>query len=130
MTYLVQNSANGNLFIILGIGVGLVALIIIASIILYVRLHKKTSNVIDVEATISEEDHDNIILALGGEDNIKEHSLVGTRLTLVLNDYSKVNKEDLKKYGVERTLEMSNKLILVGKKLDNLNNSLDDIKRL
>lgn len=130
MTYLVQNSANENLFIILGIGVGLVALIIIASIILYVRLHKKTSNVIDVEATISEEDHDNIILALGGEDNIKEHSLVGTRLTLVLNDYSKVNKEDLKKYGVERTLEMSNKLILVGKKLDNLNNSLDDIKRL
>jgi phosphotransferase system IIB component len=130
MTYLVQNSANENLFIILGIGIGLVALIIIASIILYVRLHKKTSNVIDVEATISEEDHDNIILALGGEDNIKEHSLVGTRLTLVLNDYSKVNKEDLKKYGVERTLEMSNKLILVGKKLDNLNNSLDDIKRL
>ncbi|MCB9499008.1 MAG: PTS transporter subunit EIIB [Erysipelotrichaceae bacterium] len=130
MTYLVQNSANENLFIILGIGVCLVALIIIASIILYVRLHKKTSNVIDVEATISEEDHDNIILALGGEDNIKEHSLVGTRLTLVLNDYSKVNKEDLKKYGVERTLEMSNKLILVGKKLDNLNNSLDDIKRL
>lgn len=130
MTYLVQNSANENLFIILGIGVGLVALIIIASIILYVRLHKKPSNVIDVEATISEEDHDNIILALGGEDNIKEHSLVGTRLTLVLNDYSKVNKEDLKKYGVERTLEMSNKLILVGKKLDNLNNSLDDIKRL
>ncbi len=130
MTYLVQNSANENLFIILGVGVGLVALIIIASIILYVRLHKKTSNVIDVEATISEEDHDNIILALGGEDNIKEHFLVGTRLTLVLNDYSKVNKEDLKKYGVERTLEMSNKLILVGKKLDNLNNSLDDIKRL
>jgi len=130
MTYLVQNSANENLFIILGIGIGLVALIIIASIILYVRLHKKTSNVIDVEATISEEDHDNIILALGGENNIKEHSLVGTRLTLVLNDYSKVNKEDLKKYGVERTLEMSNKLILVGKKLDNLNNSLDDIKRL
>jgi phosphotransferase system IIB component len=130
MTYLVQNSANENLFIILGIGIGLVALIIIASIILYVRLHKKTSNVIDVEATTSEEDHDNIILALGGENNIKEHSLVGTRLTLVLNDYSKVNKEDLKKYGVERTLEMSNKLILVGKKLDNLNNSLDDIKRL
>lgn len=130
MTYLVQNSANENLFIILGIGVCLVALIIIASIILYVRLHKKPSNVIDVEATISEEDRDNIILALGGEDNIKEHSLVGTRLTLVLNDYSKVNKEDLKKYGVERTLEMSNKLILVGKKLDNLNNSLDDIKRL
>jgi phosphotransferase system IIB component len=130
MTYLVQNSANENLFIILGIGIGLVALIIIASIIFYVRLHKKTSNVIDVEATTSEEDHDNIILALGGENNIKEHSLVGTRLTLVLNDYSKVNKEDLKKYGVERTLEMSNKLILVGKKLDNLNNSLDDIKRL
>lgn len=130
MRYLVQNSVNDNLFIILGIGGGLVVAIIIVSIILYVHLNKNTSNVIDVEATISEEDHNKIVLALGGEENIKEHSLVGTRLTLVLNDYSKVNKEELKKYGVERILEMSNKLILVGKKVDSLNSSLDDIKRL
>jgi phosphotransferase system IIB component len=130
MRTLADNASNGNLFIILGVGLGLVVAIIIVSVILFVHLKKKTSNVIDVEATISEEDHATIVMALGGDENIKEHSINGTRLTLVLVDYSKVNKEELKKYGVERTLEMSNKLILVGKKLDNLNKSLDDIKRL
>lgn len=53
------------------------------------------------------------LTALGGKENIKEVSALGSRLTIKLNDQSLVNKEAIKALGVENIIEMSDKIILV-----------------
>jgi len=68
---------------------------------------------------------DDIYTALGGRNNIISHQINGTRLTLVLRDYKKVDREKLRSFGVERVLLMSNKYILVGEHLDKINEKLN-----
>ena len=51
--------------------------------------------------------------ALGGSDNIVSSEAYGSRLVVVLNDKSKINKEALKELGVSSFVEMSNKITLV-----------------
>lgn len=72
-------------------------------------------------------DLSNVYSYLGEKDNVVSHELKGTRLTLVLKDYQKVNREKLKEIGVERVLSMSNKYILVGeaKDLEKINKNLE-----
>ena len=62
-----------------------------------------------------------ILEALGGKENILEHSLNGSRLTLSLTDYNAVNEVKLNELGVDSVIKMSNKIILVIK---------DDISRI
>lgn len=64
---------------------------------------------------------------LGDKENVISHELKGTRLTLVLKDCQKVDREKLKEIGVERVLSMSNKYILVGKTsdLEKINKNLE-----
>lgn len=54
-----------------------------------------------------------ILKALGGKENILEHSLNGSRLTLSLTDYNAVNEAKLNELGVDSVIKMSNKIILV-----------------
>lgn len=54
-----------------------------------------------------------VLKALGGEENIVDHSLNGSRIILVLNDYDKVNVEELRELGVSSVVKMSNKITLV-----------------
>ena len=54
-----------------------------------------------------------ILEALGGKENILEHSLNGSRLTLSLTDYNVINEEKLNALGVDSVIKMSNKIILV-----------------
>ena len=72
-------------------------------------------------------DLSNVYSYLGDKDNVVSHELKGTRLTLVLKDYQKINREKLKEIGVERVLSMSNKYILVGeaKDLEKINKNLE-----
>lgn len=72
-------------------------------------------------------DLSNVYSYLGDKDNVVSHELKGTRLTLVLKDYQKVNRDKLKEIGVERVLSMSNKYILVGeaKDLERIEKNLD-----
>ncbi len=53
------------------------------------------------------------IEALGGKENIKEVTAVGSRLNLVLNDKEKANREQLTNLGVSSVVSMSGKLVLV-----------------
>lgn len=53
--------------------------------------------------------------AVGGKENIKNISIKGSRITLELNDNSKINKEKLRTMGVNNILTMSDKFILVVK---------------
>lgn len=81
------------------------------------------------EKVILEHSDDKFIEALGGVENIESYELKGmSRLALVLKDYSKVNKEEIKRFYVSRILEMSNKIILVGENLKPLLEILDNSK--
>ena len=51
--------------------------------------------------------------AMGGEENIVSHLRKGSRIELVLKDYSLLDKERLKAAGVDSFILMSNKLTLV-----------------
>jgi phosphotransferase system IIB component len=51
--------------------------------------------------------------ALGGSDNIVSSEAYGSRLAVVLNDKSKMDKEALKGLGVTNFIEMSNKVTLL-----------------
>lgn len=104
------------------------ALIIIT---LFVFKSKKKSKIDKVkeEKIILEHSDDKFIGALGGVENIESYELKGlSRLALVLKDYSKVNKEEIKRFYVSRILEMSNKIILVGENLKPLLEILDNSK--
>ena len=81
------------------------------------------------EKVILEHSDDKFIEALGGAENIESYELKGlSRLALVLKDYSKVNKEEIKRFYVSRILEMSNKIILVGENLKPLLEILNNSK--
>jgi phosphotransferase system IIB component len=67
--------------------------------------------------------------SLGGRENIISSSLSGRRLTIVLKDRNLLDKDKLKKIGVERMLEMSEKTILVGEKVPDLMKLLDNTER-
>ena len=51
--------------------------------------------------------------ALGGKENVKEISAVGSRLSLNLSDKEAIDREKLKTLGVSSVVSMSNKVTLV-----------------
>ena len=78
---------------------------------------------------VSSRSNDEFISLIGGVENIISFELKGvSRLVLVLKDYKKINKEDLKKFYISRTLEMSDKIILVGENLKPLYEILKSVK--
>lgn len=58
-------------------------------------------------------DHDELLLAIGGKENITSSSLTGSRLSLTLKDYSKVDADKLKLNGIISVIKMTNKITLV-----------------
>ena len=55
------------------------------------------------------------LAALGGAENILDHSLNGSRVILILSNYDAVNVEALKELGVSSVVKMTNKITLVVK---------------
>jgi phosphotransferase system IIB component len=67
--------------------------------------------------------------ALGGEENILAHELIGSRIVVSLKDYTKINRPLLEEAGVTGFIEKSDKLTLVIK--DERQSGLrDDFHRL
>lgn len=81
---------------------------IVLAIVLIVKKKKRGVKVVQKEVS------EGVYEYLGGKENVESFSLNGSRLTIVLKDQTKLNKDGLKKEGVSRVLEMSNKIILVG----------------
>lgn len=54
-----------------------------------------------------------LILALGGRENILNVQARGSRLTLVLKDYEIIDEAKLKMHGVSSIIKMSEKITLV-----------------
>lgn len=109
--------------------VAAVLALFIISLFAFKSKKKKKIDKAKEEKVIFEHSDDKFIEALGGVENIESYELKGmSRLALVLKDYSKVNKEEIKRFYVSRILEMSNKIILVGENLKPLLEILDNSK--
>ena len=81
---------------------------VVLAIVLGVKKKKRGVKVVQKEV------NEGVYEYLGGKENVESFSLNGSRLTIVLKDQTKLDKDGLKKEGVCRVLEMSNKIILVG----------------
>ena len=107
--------------VIIGIAGGVAFLVVIIVLLLYFFVFKKKKKIaVDNSAWF---------IALGDKENIKEIKGVGSRLSVVLVDQNKVDKDQLKVLGVSNILTMSNKITLViegeAERIANLlNNSL------
>ena len=76
-----------------------------------VSLLKKKS--LNKQSQINNIDNDEVLISLGGKDNIIEHFVNGSRLSLILKNYDLVNIEKLNELGFPSVIKMSNKITLV-----------------
>ncbi len=58
-------------------------------------------------------DKNHFLSLLGGDENILDISLRGSRLSVSLKDQSLANFEELKKHGVDRVIVMQSKVVLL-----------------
>ena len=98
---------GSSIWIAIGIAAFILVLLLVVLIVVLVK-RKKGDSTPHHRIVASE-----YIEALGGLDNILSHSLVRSRIVLVLKDYDLVNKEKLKEAGVDGFIMMSDKLTLV-----------------
>ena len=120
------NLLSDTQIIILSCVLSLVFIFIIGILSFLIYKSKKKSMQNDA---VSSRSNDEFMSLIGGVENIISFELKGvSRLTLVLKDYKKINKEELKKFYISRTLEMSDKIILVGENLKPLDEILKSVK--
>ena len=120
------NLLSDTQIIILSCVLSLVFIFIIGILSFLISKSKKKGKQNDV---VSSRSNDEFISLIGGVENIVSFELKGvSRLVLVLKDYKKINKEELKKFYISRTLEMSDKIILVGENLKPLDEILKSVK--
>ena len=120
------NLLSDTQIIILSCVLSLVFIFIIGILCFLISKSKKKGKQNDV---VSSRSNDEFISLIGGAENIISFELKGvSRLALVLKDYKKINKEELKKFYISRTLEMSDKIILVGENLKPLDEILKSVK--
>lgn len=101
------------------IAVGIAALIFVTVLVFFfIALKKRKQNPIDDAkkenniVSISSR-AEKVLTALGGKENVIEHSCVGSRLSISLKDYSLLDEAALKKSGVTSLIKMEKKIILV-----------------
>ena len=120
------NLLSDTQIIILSSVLSLVFIFAIGILCFLISKSKKKGKQNDV---VSSRSNDEFISLIGGVENIISFELKGvSRLVLVLKDYKKINKEELKKFYISRTLEMSDKIILVGENLKPLDEILKSVK--
>lgn len=91
---------------------GVCGAICIAALIIILITNKKQKTYVEVKDFV------------GGKENVVSKQIEGTRVYLVLKDYSLVNEEKLKENGVERLIFMQGKLILLSKESKRLFDNL------
>ena len=100
-SFLKQNA----LYLALGV-VGLIIVVLLLCFFLSKKNGKKEPS--KIRGNKSE-----YIDSFGGNDNLVDYKLIGSRIESHLKDYSKLDKEKLKSAGVDGFILMSNKLTLV-----------------
>lgn len=97
-----------NYGIFLAIGVAVVVL----TIVIILLLLQKRKQIVEPKKEFSSS---GVYDALGGKENVVEHTKVGSRISLVLKDYDVVDEAKLNELGVDSIIKMSNKITLVVK---------------
>ena len=82
------------------------ALLLLVVIVMVIHFHITKSPKVKV-------DNNEWFVALGGKENVKEITAVGSRLSLNLADKEVIDREKLKTLGVSSVVVMSNKVTLV-----------------
>ena len=74
--------------------------------------------------------HDEIITYLGGLDNIKSVVARGSRLSLSLVDYEKIDEAKLKEIGVTSSIKMSDKItFVIGEQASQIEERINNLKK-
>lgn len=106
------------------------AIIITLAIVVIILNIKKKKNTVSTNKNNKKQtidNYDDYITYLGGIENIDAIDFKGHRLVVVLKDYNKIQKEELKNLHINSIVLMSNKMILVNE-LDNNLKICDYIK--
>ena len=91
------------------LALGVAVAVIIVFIIMFLLGNKKKKGKVAAKTFETNE----IFEALGGKENVLTHSKNGSRISLTLSDYDKVNEKMLNALGVDSIIKMSNKITLV-----------------
>ena len=91
------------------LALGVAVAVIIVFIIMFLLGNKKKKGKVAAKTFETNE----VFEALGGRENVLTHSKNGSRISLTLSDYDKVNEKMRNALGVESIIKMSNKITLV-----------------
>lgn len=91
------------------LALGVAVAVIIVFIIMFLLGNKKKKGKVAAKTFETNE----VFEALGGKENVLTHSKNGSRISLTLSDYDKVNEKMLNALGVDSIIKMSNKITLV-----------------
>lgn len=108
-----------NMFLLIAVIASVVVLII--GLLIFIFMKKKNKKKNEKE---KQDGQIQIIVALGGNENIVSLEAKGSRLVAVLNNMSIINEEQLKNLGVSSIIKMTSKITLV------IGNSASEIARL
>lgn len=89
--------------------------VLVLFIISLIKRKKDPTSVLPKEIKLSA-NTSKILEGLGGRENIVAHSLNGSRIVLMLNNYNIVDEKMLNENGVDSLIKMSNKITLVIKR--------------
>ena len=89
--------------------------VLVLFIIALIKRKKDPTSVLPKEVKLSA-NTSKILEGLGGRENIVAHSLNGSRIVLMLNNYNIVDEKMLNENGVDSLIKMSNKITLVIKR--------------
>lgn len=91
------------------LALGVAVAVIIVFIIMFLLGNKKKKG----KAAAKTFETNEVFEALGGKENVLTHSKNGSRISLTLSDYDRVNEKMLNALGVDSIIKMSNKITLV-----------------
>lgn len=113
-----KNSFNewlGTWGLYISIGLAAAVFLTVLGLFLYTYIKSKKEGPILKKSEPKVIKNEAVLSALGGAENIIEHSLNGSRIILVLSNYDVVNADALKELGVSSVVKMENKITLVVK---------------
>lgn len=103
-------------------------IVIIAIIVIVLLALKKKKKVNEIKENIKQ--NNEFLKIFGGKDNIISCEAKGSRLILILNDYSLLDEQGLKDNGVTSMIKATNKItLIVGEKSKELEQFIEENKR-
>ena len=110
------------------VGSSFAAVILIGILIVVLVLLKRNKAKKEIE--YNQKQNNEFIKIFGGKENIVSCEAKGSRLVLVLNDYSLLDEQGLKDNGVTSMIKATNKItLIVGEKSKELEKFIEEIKR-